>query len=272
MAAGSDENAKAAKNALTILIVVTVASLCAWEYPAYAWLLWPVKRLVTALHELGHALGCLLTGGQVTGLTIVADGEGHGGLTMTEGGLPWIYGQTGYLGCAVFGCLFLYLGRSPRAARHVLAVLGVLVVAASIVLMSGAIHREGKLWEGAMSVVAGVGIGGLLIWAGLKLRPETAQWILIFLAVQTALNCMTDLGNVWRVSTGMVPFGSYTDASTMAEITGVPAPVWTLFWALASGLLLAFTVWFSFLRFAGGSNPAGKGESLPPQAAIPPGG
>ncbi|MBP6828065.1 MAG: M50 family metallopeptidase, partial [Saprospiraceae bacterium] len=62
--------------------------------------LYPVTLLVTFLHELGHALGALLTGGAVEGMQINADGSGY---TVTRGGSPGIVLMGGYLGSAVLG-------------------------------------------------------------------------------------------------------------------------------------------------------------------------
>ena len=63
---------------------------------------------------MSHALACVFTGGWVSGLTIVEDGNGHGGLTFTHGGIPFIYSQAGYMGEAIWGCLLLSLARFPR--------------------------------------------------------------------------------------------------------------------------------------------------------------
>ncbi len=50
-------------------------------------LLYPVTMLVTFLHEFGHAMGAILTGGRVEGLQVNSDGSGY---TTTLGGSPGI--------------------------------------------------------------------------------------------------------------------------------------------------------------------------------------
>src|SRR5271163_4876737 len=90
--------------------IIVIGSLLLSHSPGFSWLFAPINIFTTAVHEMGHALVCLATGGQVSGLTIVGDGAGHGGLTFCQGGNPFFYTQAGYLGAAVFGCLLIILG------------------------------------------------------------------------------------------------------------------------------------------------------------------
>src|SRR5271155_703782 len=96
---------------LSGLITLTVLSILLWHAPFVDTLLGPVRIFITTLHELSHALVCVATGGSVSGLTIVSDNAGHGGATMCSGGNPFLYIQAGYLGTALWGCLFIVLGR-----------------------------------------------------------------------------------------------------------------------------------------------------------------
>ncbi len=75
-----------------------------------ALLLYPVTMLVTFLHEFGHALGAIVTGGSVEGLQFNSDGSGY---SATRGGNPGIVLMGGYLGSAILGNLLFRIG-----ARH----------------------------------------------------------------------------------------------------------------------------------------------------------
>src|SRR5271170_495087 len=97
-------------NTLLILVSLTLASMVLWQAPIASWILGPVGIFVTTLHEMSHALVCIATGGTVSGLTIVPDSSGHGGVTLCKGGNPFLYVQAGYLGTAFWGCLFIILG------------------------------------------------------------------------------------------------------------------------------------------------------------------
>ena len=231
---------------LGLIVILTVASIMLWDVPSVAWLLAPVKIFVTALHELGHAVACLATGGSVSGLTIVSDNSGHGGLTMCRGGNPFVYDQTGYLGTAFFGCLFILIGRFPLVAKTMLFLIGLGIGTASLILMPADLVQPGSILQGIGSIAWGLTIAAALIWCGLKLRPALAQFLLLFLAVQTALNALTDVWLLIQLSLGLYPVSTFSDATNMAEMTHIPAFIWSLLWGLVSLLMLAGTLWLSY--------------------------
>jgi hypothetical protein len=72
-------------------------------------ILYPITLLVTFLHEFGHALGALITGGEVMSIQINPDGSG---VTMTRGGSRAVILMGGYIGSAILGNLLFYLGTS----------------------------------------------------------------------------------------------------------------------------------------------------------------
>jgi len=234
------------RNSLVLLVVLTILSLYFWDDPTFSWLMAPVKILVTTLHELGHALICLITGGSVSGLTIVNDNSGHGGLTMCRGGNPFLYTQSGYLGTAVFGCLFIFLGRDQRLSKGVLLFLGGLIAIADILFMTGAIFHEGRIIEGVLSISWGLALAGLLVWAGLKLPPTWANLLLLFLAVQTALNALTDVAYLFKTSVVVLPGAAFSDATTMEQMTHLPAWLWSGLWGISSVVMLAATLWVCY--------------------------
>lgn len=202
----------------------------------------PIKILVTCVHELGHALVCLATGGAVSSLTIVPDNHGHGGLTFCQGGNPFFYSQAGYLGSAFFGCLLIAIGQAKQAARPMLILMGLVIAGASLVLMPGTVFNRGEIFQGIGSVIWGLIIAGALIWSGAKLSNALAHLLVLFLAVQIALNSLTDVWYLVQISMGLNPFASFSDATNMQDMTGVPALAWSLFWALSSVLMLAGTL------------------------------
>jgi hypothetical protein len=211
--------------------------------PGFSWIFAPVNIFTTAIHELGHASVCLLTGGHVSGLTIVSDGAGHGGLTFCLGGNPFLYTQSGYLGAAFFGCLLIYLGQFPKFAKSLLTMMGLVMGFAALFLVSGSLLVPGHflqgvgslLWTGLMSVA--------LTFAGVKLKPGLAHLVVLFLAVQTALNSLTAFGDLLSASLGVDGYTGFSDASNMAMITGIPAVIWSVFWAGTSILMVGFTLW-----------------------------
>ena len=84
-------------------------------------LLYPVRIMVTFLHELGHALGALLTGGAVDKIQINANGSGW---ARTAGGNRAIVIMGGYIGSALFGNMLFYIGaKSKSLSKPVLYIL-----------------------------------------------------------------------------------------------------------------------------------------------------
>ena len=77
---------------------------------AAAWALWlspllvPFRLFVTLIHEFGHALAAVLTGGHVLEIMVRLDGSG---LTLVEGGNLFITASAGYLGSSLFGAALL---------------------------------------------------------------------------------------------------------------------------------------------------------------------
>ncbi len=226
---------------VTSFWLVTLLSIVLSHMPGLAWLFSPVNLFTTAVHEMGHALVCIATGGSVHGLTIVSDGSGHGGLTFCEGGMPFFYAQAGYLGSAFFGCVLIYLSQFPRASKTLLGVMGLMTAFATIFFVPGALGVPGHFLQGLGSLACAALISGLLIWGSIKLPPGAANLLILFLAVQTALNSLTLIGDLITISLGWVEYGGFSDATNMASLTMIPAPVWSIFWGALSLGMVAFT-------------------------------
>lgn len=233
---------KPPKASMFLLCGLALLSLVLMQEPSLSFLLVPLELLDTTLHELGHAIFCIATGGTVHGLTIVSDGEGHAGLTMTSGGIPFIFNQTGYLGTTLFGCLMIALGRSQAVARGTLIGLGVLIGVACLVFISQTFFLSGRTGQAAGSVAVGVALAVALMFAGAKLSDRGAQILLLFLGVQIGINALTDIVWLSKLSLGLVGQHSFTDATNMAQLTGFPAAFWSLLWGLLSLVMLFGTV------------------------------
>ena len=74
-------------------------------------IMYPIRILVTFLHELGHAVGALITGGYVERIQINANGSGF---TSTAGGSRSIILMGGYLGSALFGNILFFIGARSK--------------------------------------------------------------------------------------------------------------------------------------------------------------
>ncbi|HMX39016.1 MAG TPA: M50 family metallopeptidase [Saprospiraceae bacterium] len=179
--------------------------------------LYPVTLLVTFLHEFGHALGGLLTGGEVLELRISPDGSGH---TLTRGGNAAIILMGGYLGSAVLGNLLFYIGARRRSwAQSTLMVVAVLMV------------LTGILWfESFKSSLILFGFAGLLYFIAMKTDWE--QDVLMFLGLAAVLYIIQD----FRV-------GPQSDLAHYERVVGIfPAQVWMYIWLLLAGAMFLLSL------------------------------
>jgi hypothetical protein len=237
--AGPNAPQTADKAPFLLIVVLAIVSMFLAHQPIAALILTPVQFLDTNLHELGHAIFCVLTGGSVHGLTIVGDGDGHAGLTFGSGGIPFIYDQTGYLGTTMFGCLMLYFGRYRHNARAVLMVLGALVGIASVFFMVHTFGMANYNQAALYSIGLALAMAAALFFAGLKLNDALAHYLLLFLAVQISFNALTDIVWLVQIEAGMVGQHSFSDATNMAQLTHIPAVFWSIWWGVASlGMIL----------------------------------
>lgn len=208
-------------------------------------LLGPLQTFETVLHEASHALACLFTGGWVSGLTIVDDGRGHGGLTFCHGGIPFIYGQAGYIGETLWGCLLIALSRFHKISRIILVMLGVSLGLVTLIFMPGTMFVEHRWMEGFGSMAWGLILSGFFIFAGWKLPSKVAHILLLFVAVQSCLSSLQDIWVLVLQATGAFP-GTWSDATNIQNITGIPALFWGICWALFSIGMLSFVLWTTF--------------------------
>lgn len=177
--------------------------------------LYPVTLLVAFLHELGHAAGAVLTGGDVLGLQVNLDGSGY---TKSAGGLPGIILLGGYLGSIVFGNILLRLGaRHGRLASQSLMVLAVLMALAGII------------WFESLASTALLFAFAALLWI-LAARTNWDQDVLLFLGIATVLYILQD----YRVGPG-------SDLVQYERLVGLfPTEVWRFVWLAGA---IAITVW-----------------------------
>lgn len=168
-------------------------------------LLYPIVLLVTFLHEFGHGIGAIITGGAVDGLVINQDGSG---VCHTLGGNPGVTLMGGYIGSAILGNIIFYIGaKKPAFHRITLALLG------------GLMLFVGIFWYQNIGTTA-----MLLIYAALLYFLATrANWpgeALMFFGLASVLYIIEDFNT-----------GPKSDLSQYAEEVGwLPDQVWKYVW------------------------------------------
>lgn len=191
------------------IAITALVLLFFWDSP----MVWPLKILVVLFHELGHALAALLTGGEVVSIGLSPD---QGGVTHTRGGFRFLILNAGYLGSLAFGLVLLAGARTPRRARIGVGTLATILVLATL------------LWVRPL-ISFGFGFS-LIVTGGILLLARKAPDELVQTALRT-LGVFSVLYALWDIRSDVFVSGSGTsDASMLAELTWIPAPVWGLTW------------------------------------------
>jgi hypothetical protein len=225
------------RQALAITAVAMVAVYILWNLSFFNFLMAPLRLFVTYVHEAGHGLMALLTGGKIAGFIVSTDGSG---LTQTLGGSRALILPAGYLGAAFFGSMLFYtVSRFPRAINNIAIGLGAGMVLFTLVYARA--DASGSL----LAFTLGIGFGVLLILVGAKAPRLVALLIINVLAVSTALEAVLDLwtllGNI-----GATRENVQNDAAAFArDITPlIPASFVALTWALLAVMMFGAAVYF----------------------------
>jgi hypothetical protein len=185
--------------------------------------LYPVTLLVTFLHEFGHALGAILTGGNVEGMQINPDGSGY---TVTRGGSPGVVLMGGYLGSAILGNLLFRIGVKHRTSTQ-----STLIALAVIMALAGIVWFESFQSTAILFVFA----------ASLYLIARKTTWdqdLLMFLGLAAVLYIIQDF-NV----------GPKSDLAMYEQMVGIfPSTVWMYIWLAFAAILFWWNLREMFKR------------------------
>jgi len=192
------------------------------------WLLWntplvyPVKIFVVLLHETSHAAMAVATGGTID--RIVLDPR-QGGACYCPGGNAFLTLSAGYLGSLLWGGLMFTAARAKRVrAEWVTGAIGALVVALSLLYV-----------RTTFGIVFGVLFGAAMVFVARKATRTLNRTLLLALGLTSALYAILDIKSDILDRPGLE-----SDASMLAQITGVPTVVWGVLWITAA---LGFSFW-----------------------------
>lgn len=196
-----------------MLLWVGALSVVLWMVPGLNIAAYPVRMFVTVLHETGHAVAAVVSGGTVLGIAVDSAGNG---VTTSSGGIIGLILPAGYIGAVMFGAGFLLLAR--RAGGR-----------AALWTMTGIVAVDGALWiRGLFSLVVVIGLIALLALMARWLRPTAAGFAAVFLSLQLCFSALSDLRDLlWLATDYSVP----TDAVQMSRLSALPAVFWAVLWA-----------------------------------------
>ena len=208
-------------------------------------LLWPVRLFVTFVHEAGHSLAALITGGEVIGFTISPNGSG---LARTAGGYPALILPAGYLGAALFGSLLFFLtSRNPKWTRGLSVFLGLSIIILTVFFS----ERDAN---GNITVqLVGIGFGVAMVALGWLAPRIVNVFLLNTLAILTGLNAVMDLSYLVRNPGAGIGDIMNDAAAFAAEYTPLlPGSVVAFIWSAIAVLMLGAAVYFGLFKPAGG--------------------
>ncbi len=234
------------RRSLLLAALAFAIVLIVWQMPDLNILLAPFRYFVTTIHELGHGLAALFTGGQFIHYEVYTSGAG---VATSAGGWRWLVIPAGYLSTALFGAALLYFTNRTRFARAIATGLGIAFLILTVLFA-----------RNIPAILAGLVTGGALILLGRKAPLWLTTLSLNILAFLTALNAVLDLWGLLHslnasviTTLGNVPNDAYAMA---AEIPLLPAALWAVLWIIMALGLLGASLYWTFWR------PVRDGEIL----------
>jgi hypothetical protein len=210
---------------MTSRLLPVAAALLAyalWETP----IVYPLKIFVVFLHELSHGLAAVATGGQIERIELSA---AQGGLCVTRGGSRFLILNAGYLGSLVLGASFVVIGARSRQDRAVVALIGFVTLAVTLVYV-----------RSLFGFFYGLVAGSLLLLVAVRLPHAASD------AALRVIGTVSCLYAVWDIASDvLLRTARDSDASVLAELTGLPAAVWGVFWSLLSLAVSGLALWLA---------------------------
>ncbi len=227
---------------LTLIGLAGVFTLVIAIIPGLNIINYPFRLLITIVHELGHGLAALLTGGAFLRFEISPNGSG---LAYTAGGWRLIVIPAGYLGVAVFGAALIMLGHSQRSSRIAMGVLGAGMILLALRYAVPTIFA-GLFLRGLLTTFASLIFGAVFLWVALRASASITIFLLHVVAIQAGLTAFTDLFTVVGLSTQFLAAPA-NDARSMAELTFIPAIIWAILWVIAAVILIGGAIYMTWL-------------------------
>jgi hypothetical protein len=236
--------AENARPQIKLLMVATLASLllwiASWYLPLVGYVVYPLQLFATFIHEGGHVLAAILTGGAVQSLTVSPDTSGE----VYSVGSGWFsqlfISSAGYVGTTAFGAALLAWIRFGLSSKRLLyissGIIAVLTVLFGVLAPVWNFFANVTLGSMAFTVLSGIALTAGLFSVARFANLKWANFAVAFLAVQCLLNAMFSLLEL-TIITGFT--NMHSDAANMAAATGLPGIVWAMLWIGASIFLIS---------------------------------
>ena len=216
-------------------------------------LLRPVSMFVDNFEGALYNIAMVLTGGTVSGFTLSPQGSY---MITFSGGIPALWLQAGYLGCALLGALMFFLvNRAPHLLRGLAMLTGAFTVGYLALFIRPDAAGDWLSW------IACACFGALLIALGWKGRGDINQFrswksvtqiVMTVVALMTTLHIILDLPYILSAP-ARLPDDASTIINPVAALVedhlggGSVAPIAGL-WSAIAIAMLAVAFYFSISR------------------------
>lgn len=191
----------------------------------------PFRLLATWVHELGHGLGAIISGGSFERMIITPQ---FSGLAHTFTGSNWeqvVVLLGGLLGPAIAGAIMLILSRRLDQSRL------------ALFLLAGALVATLFLWAGDnFTRISVFGFALVVSFIAFKAWPWVTALSAHIIALAFCLNAVADFNYFFMNTADVGSYAGKSDTSALAEIIGGPH----LFWALVPSVLSILILYMAF--------------------------
>ncbi|MBN2303832.1 MAG: M50 family metallopeptidase, partial [Anaerolineae bacterium] len=184
---------------LALALGAFIVAVILWQIQGAALFVYPFRLFVTMIHELGHGLSAVLTGGSFVEFQVKKNGAG---LALTRGGTRFVIIQAGYLGAAVFGAALLFLTHRVKQPGRVAIGVGILIGGLTVLYSGLSLYKLGAV-ETVLAAAILIAGGWLLLtretdegrYAGAAVLVAGSLLALVFAGSGNLLTIIVGLGS-----------------------------------------------------------------------------
>jgi hypothetical protein len=231
-AAPGSSHAHQATRARWVLLISAAVTIALYVVPYGHVIARPLLYLSTLVHELGHGLASMISGGEFIKLEMWSDGSGvatNGSYTRWQAAITAAGGLVGPAVAAAFG---FAVARRASWSRWALGAIGLLLVWAMAF----------KIRNGFGLAVAGTVAAGSLLVAW-RASADAAQLVLGFLSVQLALSVFSRADYLFMDKAQTGAGVGLSDSAAIGQILGGPYWLWGAICAAVSLAALGLGAW-----------------------------
>jgi Peptidase M50B-like len=214
-----------------LLLAILVSVVVGTWVPLGGYLLYPFTLMATWVHEMGHGLAAILSGGRFVSLDVFASAGGLAHTFHTPGAEGFVC-AAGLLGPPIAGAFILAMARGPRRARMVLVVLAAVMVLSLVLWV-----RSLAGWI-ALPLVAAL-VVGFARWGS----PREVLFLAQLLGLRLAVDTVTRIDYVFSDEAVVNGVTSASDISRVAAAWGGAQIFWSLALAGLSCALVGVGLW-----------------------------